>query len=586
MSIRILRYFFVVCSILAWAGPASAQLPCPLPPVPALGVDTIQHVATDQCARETCRAQNIIPRACGFRQVLVTIGTEERRCSDYHWQEGPVTRSPEHSVLACCPDRDIQQPDGSCGAPNFDDGMGSPVCKGRGDDGNPWAASTSSSFSTVPAGVGDPINVANGNQYIQQDDLVAEGLRTLSFSRHYNSNPYTQQPSTLLTPGASPWRTSWDFAISPGGSQSGLDTFYLERPNGLVLTFSRRLDGSWVDGRGNTTSDLSEMPTGGFSYSTDGQRREFYDADGRLLRITDANSRTVELSHGPAGPVEIRSPFGQTLTLSYDAAGRLDSVVDSAGRLVRYGYDAADRLVEVTAPDGGTRQYLYEDTSAGHLLTGIVDATGERVATFGYQNGIATSSEGANGADRVDVFYAADGTATVTDTFGKQSIYRFQRDLTGRAFLTAIEGQPIGDCLAADTTYTLDEQGRPTRTVDANGNVTLLSYDAQGLLTEKVEAAGTPDERFERTVRLPGTRLVSRMEVPGRTTELTYDGAQRVTSRTEIDTATGERRTTAYTYNAEGQVLTIDGPRTDVADVTTFTYDADGNVATVTDANG
>ena len=31
-------------------------------------------------------------------------------------------------------------------------------------------------------------------------------------------------------------------------------------------------------------------------------------------------------------------------------------------------------------------------------------------------------------------------------------------------------------------------------------------------------------------------------------------------------------RTTAYTYNASGQIATVDGPRTDVADVTTFTY--------------
>jgi len=47
-----------------------------------------------------------------------------------------------------------------------------------------------------------------------------------------------------------------------------------------------------------------------------------------------------------------------------------------------------------------------------------------------------------------------------------------------------------------------------------------------------------------------------------------------------------------YTYNANGSVLTVDGPRTDVSDVTTYTYytntDADpgkrGNLATVTNA--
>jgi len=36
-------------------------------------------------------------------------------------------------------------------------------------------------------------------------------------------------------------------------------------------------------------------------------------------------------------------------------------------------------------------------------------------------------------------------------------------------------------------------------------------------------------------------------------------------------------RSSTFTYDANGQILTIDGPRTDVADITTFEYDAQGN---------
>ena len=42
----------------------------------------------------------------------------------------------------------------------------------------------------------------------------------------------------------------------------------------------------------------------------------------------------------------------------------------------------------------------------------------------------------------------------------------------------------------------------------------------------------------------------------------------------------------SYTYNTNGQVLTADGPRTDVTDVTTYTYDTSGNVATITNPLG
>lgn len=42
----------------------------------------------------------------------------------------------------------------------------------------------------------------------------------------------------------------------------------------------------------------------------------------------------------------------------------------------------------------------------------------------------------------------------------------------------------------------------------------------------------------------------------------------------------------SYTYNETGQVLTEDGPRTDVSDITTNTYNAQGLIATTTNALG
>jgi len=45
-------------------------------------------------------------------------------------------------------------------------------------------------------------------------------------------------------------------------------------------------------------------------------------------------------------------------------------------------------------------------------------------------------------------------------------------------------------------------------------------------------------------------------------------------------------RTYTKTYNAQGLLASIDGPRTDVSDVTQYTYDASGRLATITDALG
>jgi YD repeat-containing protein len=81
---------------------------------------------------------------------------------------------------------------------------------------------------------------------------------------------------------------------------------------------------------------------------------------------------------------------------------------------------------------------------------------------------------------------------------------------------------------------------------------------------------------------------------PGRTSDMSYDAAGRLTQRMVTDTTAhtipyatkGETRTWTYTYTAEGLLATVDGPRSDVTDVTTYTYDLLGNLTKVTNALG
>jgi YD repeat-containing protein len=61
---------------------------------------------------------------------------------------------------------------------------------------------------------------------------------------------------------------------------------------------------------------------------------------------------------------------------------------------------------------------------------------------------------------------------------------------------------------------------------------------------------------------------------PNRTTTYSYDSNGNVLTKTVTDTTVTPNvaRTWIYTYNTYGRVLTADGPRTDVSDVTTYTY--------------
>jgi len=53
-----------------------------------------------------------------------------------------------------------------------------------------------------------------------------------------------------------------------------------------------------------------------------------------------------------------------------------------------------------------------------------------------------------------------------------------------------------------------------------------------------------------------------------------------------LGTLQAAERSWSYTYTAQGQVETADGPRTDVQDITRYAYDAQGNLTQVTDALG
>src|SRR5713226_2755804 len=126
-----------------------------------------------------------------------------------------------------------------------------------------------------------------------------------------------------------------------------------------------------------------------------------------------------------------------------------------------------------------------------------------------------------------------------------------------------------------------------------------LSYDlTRNLQTSRTEAYGTSLARtiattWNATYRLPAT-ITEPSGVSGvnLVTTFTYDTAGNLTKKNL--TAGSVSREWNYTYNARGQVLTVDGPRTDVTDVTTIAYYSDtdtcvgcrGQVYTVTNAAG
>ncbi|HET7832322.1 MAG TPA: hypothetical protein VFK88_05100 [Gallionella sp.] len=363
-----------------------------------------------------------------------------------------------------------------------------------------------------------------------------------------------------------------------------------------------------------TYSDGTAGANGGYMLDATGAPTTAVLPAGRLIRVTD--------------------PVGRALQFGYDAAGRIVKMANPSGGVYFFGYSgtlATDNLISVTYPDGNVRTYLYGEianvsatpdagVSYAHALTGILDENGNRYASWTYDSaGHAASSEhGAfgSGIDHVGLTYGMPGangnsTTTVTDAMGVTRTYSFGTILSV-VKNTGIAGQPCNGCSAA---FGYDANGNMTSRTDFNGNKTCYAYDlTRNLETARLEgmppgsscpadlatyAPSTPAGSVERKITTQWhttLRLPTMVAEPLRITTYVYDSQGNLLSKTiqpttdatggagTTATANGTARTTTYTYNTAGQVLTIDGPRTDVTDVTNYGYDAQGNLVSVTNA--
>ena len=383
----------------------------------------------------------------------------------------------------------------------------------------------------------------------------------------------------------------------------------LVRDDGQILRFAVLGDGTVIGPPGESVR--LAITGSGFTVTDDEDNVETYNSGGLLQSITSRTGIVQTIGYDSNSQFQSATDsFGNSISVTRNMNGTIATVMVNGGGTVQYSYDGYQRLSTVTNLDGTTRSYSYAYTAFIHALTALTDESGTRFSSWAYDGqGRATSGTDALGANAATLVYNSDGSVAVTDALGAVRTFVYSRVGDVDRF-ASLSGSRCSTCLdTAASTY--DSHGWVSSRTDYNGNLTCYANDPiRGLELVRVEgfaSGSTCPTNLASYVPASGTsqRVISTqwsatwrkpvlITEPNRTTAFTYDGNGNVLTRTVADPTVSPNvsRTWNYTYNSYGQVLTIDGPRTDASDLTTFTYyncangTQCGQVATVQNALG
>ena len=455
--------------------------------------------------------------------------------------------------------------------------------------------------------VGQPIEVATGNMYYEVTDLEIPGPLPMTFSRRYESQ---SDYNGVLGPG---WHHTYLMRLE---DDSGRKVFIDENGREIYFTKGHNDAGNpvWAVNRIERLSLEDLTPPNPEWLITDKHLKKYeFDSSQRLTRVVDRNGNAITLSYEGSELTSITDSFGRAMTLTYDTNDRLETV--SAGdRTVKYTYDGStgnlelvEWLVDSTVVNHLT--YEYEDMNDAQNLTAVRDASGNLIESHTYDREDrveTTESEGGNFAYTLS--YDTETQTTVTNALDDDTVF------THDAFsglVTTSSGPGCTSCGEGNATSRIyDRLFNVVESTDALGVKTKFNYFPvyPSNLKDRIEASGNTSLQRTTSYTYDLTFLVKTITRPSVgtctantvTTNTYYTSPPGSYGNVQTQTVTGCHgatafsHTTSYTYNGQGQVLTVNGPRTDITtDITTYEYypltesvEKRGRLKKITDAVG
>lgn len=158
---------------------------------------------------------------------------------------------------------------------------------------------------------------------------------------------------SVRTPGGLVQTTSYGRTVSLSG--------------GNPLALVSQTDTRTTNGLTTTTTYTASTRTRTTTSAAGRQTTTTLDAQGRQRRIAIPGLFAVDFAYDARGRLLSVTQGDRAWSMTYDSAGRVETVTDPLERVTRFAYDATDRVILETRPDG--RQVSYGYDASGNLIS-------------------------------------------------------------------------------------------------------------------------------------------------------------------------------------------------------------------------